>query len=209
VAEERSAGVERVLAHAWAYELLQVAVGSRRSHDAFVTQYVRPTVGARILDLGCGPGHVLKALPADVEYVGIDSQSRYIDAAREHWGERGTFRVADGRDGLGPDSSFDIVLGMGILHHLDDAGCRALLHNAAGALVPAGRLVTIDPAHSERQSTLARWLIGRDRGLHVRSAEGYADLARASFGAVTSELRTNLLRIPYTHAVLTCSQPVA
>jgi hypothetical protein len=49
---------------------------------------------------------------------------------------------------------------------------------------------------------MARWLIGRDRGAHVRGADAYAELARASFGSVRVSTRDDLLRVPYTHAVL-------
>src|SRR5262245_55988684 len=67
VTDERRSGIRRVLGYARAYELLQHAVGSRRSHVTFVTDYVRPRPGDRILDLGCGPAHILEALPSGVE----------------------------------------------------------------------------------------------------------------------------------------------
>ena len=198
----------RLLGHAWAYELLQFAVGSHRSHALFVAEYVRARADDRILDLGCGPGHIVRALPTYVDYVGVDSNEAYIESARARWGIRGTFRVADAREPLVFDKPFDIVLAMGVLHHLDDAGCSRLLDNAMSVLVPEGRFVAIDPARSEPQSKAARWLILRDRGNHVRSVDGYVALARVSFGAVAADLRTDLLRVPYTHAILSCSQPM-
>ena len=106
-------GVGRVLNQAWAYELLQRAAGSNRSHVSFVTEYVKLRPGDRILDVGCGPGHILRALPPDVEYVGIDPDARYIESARAHWSDRGVFHVADGRDSYSSDRPFDIVLAMG------------------------------------------------------------------------------------------------
>jgi 2-polyprenyl-3-methyl-5-hydroxy-6-metoxy-1,4-benzoquinol methylase len=201
-------GASRVLGHAWAYELLQIAVGSHRSHESFVTEYVRPRPGNRILDLGCGPGNILRALPATVDYVGVDSSEVYIEAAKARWSDRGAFCAADGREPLAFDLPFDIVLAMGVLHHLDDAGCSRLLANTVSVLAPMGRLVTIDPARSDRQGKVAAWVIARDRGHHVRTVDGYAELARGSFGAVAMDLRTDLLRVPYTHAVLSCSRPM-
>jgi SAM-dependent methyltransferase len=206
--ERRHSGARLLLGRAWAYELLQFAVGSNRSHASFVDTYVAPSSGSRILDLGCGPGHILRALPVDIDYVGVDSSAAYIASAKAKWSDRGVFRLGDVRESIEVEGYFDIVLAMGVLHHLDDVGCSRLLENAGAVLAEAGRVVTIDPAHSEAQGKLAAWLISRDRGRHVRTLDGYAELARGSFGTVATDLRTDLLRVPYTHAILSCSLPI-
>jgi SAM-dependent methyltransferase len=206
MAERSHRGLRGILARAWVYELLQIVVGANRSHASFLAEYVRPRPGDRILDLGCGPGHILRALPPEIDYVGIDSSPDYVEAARKEWGDRAEFRLADVRDPFGPEEeSFDIVLVMGVLHHLDDAGCRDVFRNAASVLRPAGRLVAIEPARNSKQSRASRLLISIDRGSQVRTLEQYADHARAAFGSVEAELRTDLLRVPYTHALLNCS----
>jgi SAM-dependent methyltransferase len=197
--------VRGFLSRGWAYERLQTAVGSNRSHARFLAEYVEPRYGERLLDLGCGPAHILGALPAGVAYVGVDPSDAYIDRAKRRWGDRGEFRVGDGREPLGSKASFDVVLAMGVLHHLDDAGCAALIGNAARSLAPGGRFVTIDPARAEGQPRTAAWLIGKDRGSFVRTAEAYAELARGAFGSVRAGARSDLLRVPYTHAVLVCT----
>jgi SAM-dependent methyltransferase len=207
MAEGSHRGLRGILARAWAYELLQIVVGANRSHARFVAEYVRPQYGDRILDLGCGPGHILRSLPPETEYVGIDSSPDYVDSARKEWGDRAAFRIGDVRDPLGSEEPFDIVLVMGVLHHLDDAGCRDVLLNGASVLRPAGRLVAIEPARVAQESRASRLLISIDRGSNVRTLEGYAGHARGAFGSVEAEVRTDLLRVPYAHAVLSCSEP--
>jgi SAM-dependent methyltransferase len=200
-----SGGTRRLLAVPRLYELLQVAVGSNASHRRFVSEYLRPRPGDRVLDVGCGTGRVLRALPPGVSYLGLDASPEYIRAAREAWGDRGEFRCVDVREAALPESSFELVMTMGVLHHLDDEGCAGLASLAARSLTPGGRFVAIEPAHAEGQGRIAGWLIGHDRGEHVRSAEGYAALARAAFPSVKASTRDDLLRVPYTHAVIECA----
>jgi 2-polyprenyl-3-methyl-5-hydroxy-6-metoxy-1,4-benzoquinol methylase len=199
-------GFRRLLARAWVYDLLQLAVGSNVSHRRFIKEHVRLLPGERVLDIGCGPATILRTLPEGVDYVGIDESAKYIDAARRKWGHRGEFHRVDATARL-PENDFDVVLVMGVLHHLDDVGCRRLLCLAAGSIKPQGRLVAIEPARQRNEAAAAAWLISRDRGAYVRDAQGYAALARPAFSAVVVRTRNDLLRIPYTHAVLVCRKP--
>lgn len=198
---------ETVLAQPWGYKLLQFAVGSDESHHRFIDEQVRLAPGERLLDIGCGPGHILRSLPDHVDYVGVDVSPEYIEAARDEWGERGEFHCLDVSRPASIGTGFDVVLVMGVLHHIDDAGCAALLTLASGALAPTGRFVAIEPAWAPRQGAIARWLIGRDRGEHVRDATGYGRLVEPHFGSVSVTRRRDLLRIPYTHAILQCREP--
>jgi SAM-dependent methyltransferase len=199
----------RLLARALVYDLLQLAVGSNVSHRKFIDEYVRPLPRERILDIGCGPATILRALPDRVDYVGIDESAEYIDAARRKWGRRGEFHRVDATATELPENDFDVALVMGVLHHLDDMGCLRLLRIAAGSLKPNGRLVAIEPARELGQRRIAAWLIGRDRGAHVRSASSYVHLARSRFASVDVDIRRDLLRVPYTHVILECADPIS
>jgi SAM-dependent methyltransferase len=202
-------GVRRLLGRALVYDLLQLAVGSNVSHRTFIDDYVRPLPSERMLDIGCGPAMILRALPDGVDYVGIDKSAEYVDAARRKWGRRGEFHRVDATAAELPKNDFDVALVMGVLHHLDDTGCLRLLRIAARSLKPNGRLVAIEPAREFGQRRIAAWLIGRDRGAHVRTASSYADLARSRFASVDVDVRRDLLRVPYTHAILECADPIA
>jgi SAM-dependent methyltransferase len=204
--EQRTGGLRALLSNASAYALLQRAVGSERSYALFVDEYVRPAPGERVLDIGCGPGEILPFLP-DVRYFGIDVSEPYIEAAREKYGERAEFQCADVRSADVPGASFDVVMVMGVIHHLDDAGARALFELASGALVDSGRLVAIEAVWTAPQHPFARWMNRRDRGAHIRTEDGYVRLAQHAFAAVRATVRTDLLRIPYTHVLIECEQP--
>src|SRR5438477_4383097 len=179
--------------------------GSARA--TYIREYVRPAQGARILDIGCGPADILADLPPEVAYVGFDADSRYIESAHRRFGTRGTFHCQQvTRDLVGQFKAFDIVMANGVLHHLDDVAAADLFDIARMSLAPGGRVVTLDGCYVTGQSKIAKFLLTQDRGQYVRTQDGYEKLAKRAFQIVTTHLRTDLMRIPYTHIILECSQ---
>lgn len=199
-----SGGARAILSNPRVYELWSRLVGGRRGRSTLVHEYVRPTPGARVLDLGCGPGELLGQL-GDVDYVGIDVSEEYIAQACRSFGDGAKFRVGDATSLDSDLHGFDLVLAFGVLHHLDDAAAERLLRGAAEALRPGGRFVAVDPTLVPGQSRAARFVVSGDRGEYVRAPKDYRRLAEPVFAEVRETVRSDLLRIPYTHCVLECS----
>ncbi|MGH3264643.1 MAG: hypothetical protein ACRDNS_21920, partial [Trebonia sp.] len=100
-----------------------------------------------------------------------------------------------------------LVLAFGVLHHLDDRQAKEALRLAARGLARDGRVVTVDPVYAPGQSHVARAIIARDRGQHVRTLDAYEALAREAFSTVQAVVRHDLLRMPYSHCILESSVP--
>ena len=207
IMDQDNSGLRSLLSSPMFFNLLQNIVGAGRFRRVYVREFIRPAPGARILDIGCGTGAILDHLPREIEYEGYDLAQEYIEYAQRKYAERGRFfceRVS--RLSIRQPHSFDIVLASALLHHLNDEEAKDLFRIAGLSLKPGGVLITYDNIFIEGQSRLARYFISQDRGQHVRTPSQYETLARTVFGRIETATRHNLLRIPYTHFFMTCSQ---
>jgi cyclopropane fatty-acyl-phospholipid synthase-like methyltransferase len=197
--------IRSVLAIPAAYNLWWNVVGGPAWAKVLVTEYIQPRDGARILEIGCGPGTIVDYLP-QVEYVGFDLSSKYIEMARKRFPQAEFICERVSRFSLAKQQSFDAVLALGVVHHLDDQEARQLFQIAADALKSGGKLITIDGVWTSDQSASARWLLARDRGEYVRKEGEYVKIASEMFATVRPSIRHDLLRIPYTHLIMECVQ---
>jgi SAM-dependent methyltransferase len=201
-------GIRAILSHPLAYKMFQKLMSPPEVRQNFVSEFICPQAGMKVLDIGCGPADILDDLPA-VNYFGFDISAAYIASAQSRFIGRGQFncKLLE-HDDLASMPKFDVVLALGLLHHLDDCEVDGLLRLAAAALRPDGRLVTIDPVLDQGQNSLARFLVKRDRGQNVRSRVGYEQLARAVYASVRAEVRHQVW-VPYSHCMMVCTKPLA
>jgi SAM-dependent methyltransferase len=198
-------GLRSVLSLPSVYKFLQNIVGANKARDKFINNFVKPVRGQRVLDVGCGTGDIVEHLPS-VEYCGFDLSSEYVEAARNRYGHRATFRCQNVNSiSLSGMPKFDIVIAMSLLHHLDDEEAAKLFSVVREASSGGGKFWTIDPCLVDPQPLIARYLIRNDRGQNVRTAEQYSDIAKSAFRSVNIYIRHDLLRIPYTHIIMECS----
>lgn len=194
-------GIKVILNNPAIYRLFSYILGS--DHSKFVERYVRPKKNDIILDIGCGPADILKCLP-EVKYIGFDINQAYIDAAKRRYNNRGTFYckmvTADAISGV----DADIVLAVGVLHHLNDQECLDLFSLAYSSLKKGGRLITLDGCFINGQSMLSRYIVSKDRGKFVRQQQQYRELAGLIFTDVAVNVVNDLIRIPYTHIIMEC-----
>ena len=195
-------GGQRFLSIPWVYDIFQHILGARRFRSHVVASCGLEVSSARILDIGCGTARILDQLPHDVEYVGLDPALAYVQAAKRRYGDRAAFVCASSECILAQE--WDVVLTCCVLHHLDDEGVLRLLGQAREWVKGTGVFICADPVLIESGSPIARSMISRDRGLHVRSPEGYLALLTRVFPNVRHSLHDSLMYIPYNHFIAQC-----
>ena len=193
--------VGAILSSPVVYIALQRLVGSDRLRRLCLDRYLHLVPGEKVLDIGCGPGYILDFMP-DVDFIGFDTEQRYIDYARRRYGDRGQFHCTTfTEEHVRQHGPFDAVMLMGILHHLNDAESRNLLRLLTKCLSEKGRIVALDPCFTDSQSRIARWMADHDRGQFVRTSEGYADLFTGLLTCRETAVVSNTCRIPSTEII--------
>ena len=200
-------GIRRILTRPFIYSSFRSMISRKKNIVEWVHNYIRPEINNRILDIGCGTADILNYLPLPVEYVGYDVDQAYTDAARKKFGDRGTF-ILGNVNGFewSRKEYFDVVMAIGVLHHLGDEEALALFKMAYESLREKGSLLTADPVYFNQQSRIARWIMSKDRGRNVRTEIGYRNLATAVFRNVNTHIRHDFLRIPYAHLLMECTR---
>jgi len=102
----------------------------------------RVAPGARVLDLGCGTGALLRALaPRLAEGVGVDASASMLAQARRRGGDRLRFLRSDRPVLPVPDDSVDVVVSLLSWRYLD---WDPMLAEVLRVLRPGGRLLVVD-----------------------------------------------------------------
>jgi SAM-dependent methyltransferase len=107
---------------------------------------IGPKPNERMLEVGCGGGHVLQRFP-ECDLVGVDVSGSMLEKARTRLaGLRVELHKGELRDlDLAPES-FDAIVCTEVLEHVVDPG--AVLAGIAGLLKPTGRAVVTFPNDS-------------------------------------------------------------
>ena len=107
-------------------------------YGASVLELLAPQPGERVLDLGCGTGHLTAQIAAaGAQVVGIDKAASMIEQARATYPNL-RFEVADGSNFSFPEP-FDAVFSNAAIHWMREPA--RVVASIARALKPGGRLV--------------------------------------------------------------------
>ncbi len=143
------------------------------THFGRAPNSIRPFEGLRILDVGCGGGLLCEPLTRlGATLVGIDAAERNITIAKIHAEQAGLdidYRATTSEALVVAGESFDVVLNMEVVEHVDDV--PLYMKSCADLVAPGGLMFTATLNRTARSWALAvigaeyilRWL---PRGTH-------------------------------------------
>lgn len=136
----------------------------------------RPKV---VLDLGCGSGS-LASLFTKSSYSGFDADKKLIEYARlKHPGY--TFFVSDATN-FNFKNKFDLILIVGVLHHLEDANVEKALRCMRKHLKGSGRIFIVEAIPPIfKWNLVGGFLRSIDKGNWIRPMERYRALIEKQF----------------------------
>jgi SAM-dependent methyltransferase len=202
-----NSGVHSILNSPLIYSLFQNAVGGIQFRRRLVRDYFRVKAGNKVLEIGCGPGVFSEFFGDDINYTGFDVSQQYIAFAKGRYDFRKNlqFICSDVNDfNISENIQYDFSFAAGLIHHLNDEEALKVFKMAKEGLGKGKRFISIDPVFVEGQSFIAKYMISKDRGQNIRTAPDYEKLAKSEFKSVKVIILHNLLRIPYTHAIIEC-----
>lgn len=169
--------------------------------------------GLRILDVGCGGGLLSEPLARrGGQVVGIDASPGNVAAAQRHAASQGVavdYRLGDPDQALGPAESFDLVLALEVVEHVQDVA--AFVGTVAQHVAPGGLLLASTIDRTWKSFVFA--IVGAEyvlrvlpRGTHqwqrfVRPAELAAAASRAGLQQI--DLR-GMRYLPLVHRASWC-----
>ncbi|HLX96848.1 MAG TPA: class I SAM-dependent methyltransferase [Verrucomicrobiae bacterium] len=159
-----------------AYELIQrlltvnyrLFLGELKRENFFVP-------GKSYLDVGCGTGFLRDYLENE-DYTGLDLNPRYIAAARRKRGD--CFQAGSALELTFLQRKFDRIIGVGLMHHLDDQQARAALVQFCLRLKADGEIFIIDALWPQNKNVVGRLLRRSDNGAFVRTLLKWETLFR-------------------------------
>jgi ubiquinone/menaquinone biosynthesis C-methylase UbiE len=155
------------------YNLKSAAISlGRNSVGRYLRDAVQIPKGGRVLDVGCGPGRHARTF--DALYFGVDSNPEYIAYAKKH--RAGTFCVMDASRLAFPDSYFDLVFCVGLLHHLPDDVARTSAREMRRVLKKDGTAYIIEAVSPDSRNIIGSFLFKHDRGAYLRNLQTLKDL---------------------------------
>jgi len=191
----------KLLENGVCYDLFQSAVGATKTRRFLIDVISVWENPKSVIDLGCGTGFSIPRLSNTETYLGVDFSAKYLNIASAIPTQMDTnFLKADLGDPLWAEgllfSEPQVVMAMGLFHHLDNSQMQNLFGILATLLPSGSSIVSIDPVVTISSSRIARWVANNDRGKFIRTPEELTEITSALGFKSNLRVFKNQIRIP-------------
>ena len=132
-----------------------------------------------VLDFGCGTGKYCFLFNPE-KYVGIDVDKKSIDIAKKKFGKYNFIQIKNNQLEF-QENYFDLILILGVCHHINDQDLAIYLKGLYKVLKKKGKIMIIEPILSKTSTRLNKWMQFVDRGEHFRYEDDLLILMSKNF----------------------------
>ena len=196
--------IAKIMDNPFLYHSFQNLVSPKKNRDLIQKALLGNAPIKDIIDFGCGVGNY-SLLFQNSNYLGIEPlEACVVSASKKHAKSNIHFVCGDEKELLKlPDESVDLIIAIGVLHHMVDEKVSSFAKEAIRLLKPGARLFTLDPVYYQNQNLIAKKVISMDRGKNIRYEDRYLGLLlQPEYSNFSSQIYKNLLRIPYHHVLI-------
>lgn len=196
---QKTEGIHKLFSYPLIYTFMQKIMSAEKKRVALVKKVIKKNSNINVLDIGCGTGKIIEALPKAMNYYGYDISKTYINYARIKYRSKNIkfFCKEFSLRELKKLPKLDFVILFGIIHHLDDQEFDNLLFLIKKIIKKKGVLLTCDPTLIKKQNFVAKFLIKNDVGNNVRFPKDYISRLKKHFKKIDYKI-DNQKFIPYT-----------
>jgi 2-polyprenyl-3-methyl-5-hydroxy-6-metoxy-1,4-benzoquinol methylase len=197
-------GVYKFLNFPLIYNCWQYIMGGEKARATIAEKYIKAQPGERVLDIGCGTGTLFELMGKKINYVGYDISEDYINFAKKKFKNETNAKFYCTRVNEIElfEKDFDVVIAIGILHHLDDEEALRVLELANMHLKQDGRFILCEPMWIQNQNRFAKLMLSIDRGKAIRNEEQYTNMLDKFFTNQKAVIDESLFNVPYTICVM-------
>jgi 2-polyprenyl-3-methyl-5-hydroxy-6-metoxy-1,4-benzoquinol methylase len=200
-------GIHNILNISFFYNFVESVLGGKKATNLFIRNYVVPIQGENVLDFGAGTCVLFEELQKikNLSYTAIEPNQRYVENSKRRYGSHSNANFYIGSTEVLNQlrNDFDKIIVCAVLHHINIELWPQILHNLANKLRDGGKIILLDPVIHEKQNWIARFLISIDRGKSIVDVDKYIKVLSECGYSTNSTLRTDLLRVPYSHLITT------
>lgn len=196
----------KLLSNPYLYHFSQKVMSAVSFHEYLVKKYIKKRENLNVLDIGCGPAEILSVFK-NINYYGYDTNPNCINYAKKKFLSKNPKLFCKKFDSKEVKKlpKFDVILLLGIIHHLNEEENKKLLILCRKALKKSGFILTEDPILIKKQNFIARFLVKSDRGLYVKEKKDYLKLLSKYYKKIESKIYHQKF-IPYTWFSTKCSK---
>ena len=173
-----------------------IIAGDQRKTKEFVKNNLMKYGVKTVLDVGCGTGDFVEAMPGDIAYLGIDMNKKYIAFAKKEFKQKNIkFVVKDvTQKSFYANKKFDAVIFVSMLHHLSDDELAEMLPVIKKITKKVVIVVDLIP---NPEGFWRRFMVRLDQGKYIRPREEKIKILSRYFKVKKKEFIPSRLAIQY------------